>query len=187
MNSLEIVYKKVGDLNKYIKNSRTHSDNQIDQIINSVIEFGWTNPILIDENDTVIAGHGRLVAAEKLHLEEVPCIVLTGLTDTQKKAYLIADNKLALNAGWDIELLKSEIEALQIEGFDVNALGFSETELNSMLNDSEIMDINIINDIPTSKNFIIKCSDLNEYNKITSILHCKKMNGEDFLNAWINR
>ncbi|WP_238786531.1 ParB/Srx family N-terminal domain-containing protein [Gilliamella sp. ESL0250] len=187
MNELKIIYKKVSDLKKYIQNSRTHSEEQIQQIINSVIEFGWTNPILIDENDIIIAGHGRLDAAKELGLDKVPCIVLYKLTESQKRAYLIADNKLSLNASWDIELLRAEIESLQIENFDVNMLGFSETELNSMLNDSEIMDIDIINDISTSKNFIIKCSNLDEYNKITSILHCKKMNGEDFLNAWINR
>ena len=187
MTTLEIIYRAINELKKHKKNARTHSDAQIAQIVNSINEFGWTNPILIDENDIIIAGHGRLEAAETLDLNEVPCIVLSGLTDSQKRAYLIADNQLALNAGWDVELLQEEIEALQLENFDINILGFSETELDGMLDDSKMMDIDIIDDISTSKNFIIKCSNLDEYNKITSIFHCKKMNGEDFLNAWINR
>jgi len=138
MNSLKIVYKKVNDLNKYIKNARTHSDTQVEQIINSITEFGWTNPVLIDENDTVIAGHGRLVAAEKLHLEEVPCIVLSNLTDTQKRAYLIADNQLALNASWDFDILQSEIADLSLSDFDVSVLGFSDQELNNINQEPEI-------------------------------------------------
>ncbi|MWN31001.1 MULTISPECIES: ParB/Srx family N-terminal domain-containing protein [unclassified Gilliamella] len=138
MNSLKITYKKVSDLKKHIKNSRTHSDDQIQQIINSIIEFGWTNPILIDENDIIIAGHGRLDAAEKLNLDEAPCVVLSGLTDVQKKAYLIADNQLALNAGWDFDILQAEIAELTLSDFDISLLGFSDSELNNMNSKTEI-------------------------------------------------
>ncbi|OCG45697.1 hypothetical protein A9G34_00945 [Gilliamella sp. Choc4-2] len=138
MNSLKITYKKVSDLKKHIKNSRTHSDDQIQQIINSIIEFGWTNPILIDENDIMIAGHGRLDAAEKLNLDNIPCVVLSGLTDVQKKAYLIADNQLALNAGWDFDILQSEIADLSLSDFDVSLLGFSDTELNKLLDNNNL-------------------------------------------------
>jgi hypothetical protein len=98
---LEITYQKVTDLIPYVNNSRTHSEEQVKQIAASIKEFGFTNPILIDENKGVIAGHGRLLAAGKLALAEVPTIVLEGLTEAQRKAYVIADNKLALNAGWD--------------------------------------------------------------------------------------
>lgn len=120
------------DLIPYANNSRTHSDDQINQIAASMKEWGITNPILIDEDKGIIAGHGRLMAANKLGIEEVPCIVLDGLSDTQKKAYIIADNKLALNAGWDDELLKLEIEGLQDLDFDIDLLGFDEDELDAM-------------------------------------------------------
>ena len=99
--SLSIEYRNINDLIPYVNNSRTHSDEQVTQIAASIKEFGFTNPILIDEQGGVIAGHGRVMAAKKLGLEQVPTITLAGLSDAQRKAYVIADNKLALNAGWD--------------------------------------------------------------------------------------
>ena len=108
----------------YARNSRTHSPEQVAQIAASIKEFGFTNPILIDEENGIIAGHGRLLAAQKLGIEEVPVIVMAGLTDAQKKAYVIADNQLALNAGWDLDMLKLEIESLQEIEFDTELLGF---------------------------------------------------------------
>ncbi len=107
-------------------NSRTHSDEQVNQIASSIKEFGFTNPILIDEDGGVIAGHGRIEAAKKLSINELPCIILDGLTDAQKKAYVITDNQLALNAGWNEELLKLEIESLKELDFDIDLLGFDE-------------------------------------------------------------
>ena len=121
---LKIEYVDTDDLIPYINNSRTHSESQIKQIAASIREFGFTNPILIDEGGSVIAGHGRLVAAELLDLDKVPTITLEGLTDAQRKAYVIADNKLALNSGWDDELLKIEIETLKNLEFDVSILGW---------------------------------------------------------------
>ena len=121
---LKIEYVATDDLIPYINNSRTHSESQIKQIAASIREFGFTNPILIDEGGSVIAGHGRLVAAELLDLDKVPTITLEGLTDAQRKAYVIADNKLALNSGWDDELLKIEIETLKNLEFDVSILGW---------------------------------------------------------------
>lgn len=128
------VYKKtkVDLLIPYALNSRTHSDNQVAQIAASIREFGFTNPILIDESNGIIAGHGRLLAARKLQLDEVPCIVLSGLSDAQKRAYVIADNQLALNAGWDLEALRLEIEHLKSVEFDVELLGFDEDFLLSL-------------------------------------------------------
>jgi len=122
---LKIEYVATDDLIPYINNSRTHSESQIKQIAASIREFGFTNPILIDEGGSVIAGHGRLVAAELLDLGEVPTITLEGLTEAQRKAYVIADNKLALNSGWDDELLKIEIETLKNLDFDLDILGWS--------------------------------------------------------------
>jgi len=133
MTRMQVVYKNVETLNPYGNNSRTHSEDQIDQIVASINEFGFTNPILIDEGDVIIAGHGRLEAAKHLGLEEVPTITLAGLTDEQKIAYVIADNKLALNAGWDEKLLAVELSSLQSVGFDVSLTGFSKEELRDLL------------------------------------------------------
>ena len=130
---MEIIYKKVQELIPYLNNSRTHSEEQVNQICASINEFGFTNPVLIDEKDMIIAGHGRLLASKKLGMEEVPCIVLEGLTEAQKKAYIIADNKMALNAGWDEELLKIEIENLKELDFDMELTGFSVDELDDIL------------------------------------------------------
>lgn len=130
-----MVSRPISDLIPFARNSRTHSDAQIAQIAASIREFGWTNPLLIDEAGGIIAGHGRLLAARKLGLVDVPCIVLDGLTDAQKRALVIADNKLALNAGWDADLLSSEIAGLGEDGFDLSLLGFNEDELAALLVD----------------------------------------------------
>lgn len=130
---MEIIYKKVQELIPYVNNSRTHSEEQVNQICASINEFGFTNPLLIDEKDSIIAGHGRLMASKKLGMEEVPCIVLEGLTEAQKKAYVIADNKMALNAGWDEELLKLELENLKELDFDLELTGFDIDELDDIL------------------------------------------------------
>ena len=134
---MEIIYKKVQDLIPYVNNSRTHSEEQVNQICASINEFGFTNPLLIDEKDSIIAGHGRLMASKKLGMEEVPCVVLEGLTEAQKKAYIIADNKMALNAGWDEELLKIELENLKELDFDLDLTGFSVDELDDILGKNE--------------------------------------------------
>ena len=125
--------RKVSDLIPYANNSRTHSDEQINQVASSIKEFGFTNPVLIDQDGGIIAGHGRVLAAKKLKLTEVPCIELQGLTDAQKKAYVIADNQLALNAGWNIDLLKIEVEGLTEVDFDIDLLGFDDEFLNGLL------------------------------------------------------
>jgi DNA modification methylase len=116
----------------YAKNSRTHSDSQVAQIASSMKEWGWTNPILVDEGGQIIAGHGRVLAARKLGIVEIPVMIATGWSDTKKKAYVIADNKLALNAGWDAELLRLEIEELKELDFDIELLGFTDDELSEM-------------------------------------------------------
>ena len=134
---MEIIYKKVQELIPYVNNSRTHSEEQVNQICASINEFGFTNPLLIDEKDSIIAGHGRLMASKKLGMEEVPCIVLEGLTEAQKKAYIIADNKMALNAGWDEELLKIELENLKELDFDLELTGFNVDELDDILGTEE--------------------------------------------------
>jgi DNA modification methylase len=127
--SRDLVYLPVSDLMPYPHNSRTHTDEQVIQVADSIEEFGFTTPILVDERNMIIAGHCRTRAAQKLGIEEVPCIVLDGLTDAQKRAYVIADNKLALNAGWDKELLEIEMRELGDIGFDLIKTGFSHGEL----------------------------------------------------------
>ena len=134
---LKIILKKTMELIPYINNTRTHDEKQIKQIASSIKEFGFNNPILIDEKGEIIAGHGRLLASELLKLEEVPCIELKHLTKAQKKAYIIADNKIALNAGWNEELLKLEIESLKELDFDLDLLGFDSLELEDILGESQ--------------------------------------------------
>lgn len=134
---MEIVYKKINELKPYENNSRTHDESQIKQICESIKEYGWTNPVLIDENNMIIAGHGRVEGGKKLNIKEVPCIVLSGLTDAQKKAYVIADNKMALNAGWNEELLKTELENLKELDFDLELTGFNIDELDELFKQDE--------------------------------------------------
>ena len=139
---MEIIYKNVIDLIPYANNSRTHNDEQISQICASINEYGFTNPILIDEKNSVIAGHGRLLAAKKLGLTEVPCIILSGLTKAQKKAYVIADNKIALNADWNFETLSLELENLKELGFDAKLIGFNDEELDALLGKNDVLEDN---------------------------------------------
>lgn len=129
----EIKLKDVKELIPYARNSRTHDQAQVDQICASIKEFGFTNPILIDKDNSIIAGHGRLLASQKLGLKKVPTINLGYLSENQKKAYVIADNKLSLNAGWDMDLLKLELEDLKEADIDLELTGFDNDELNSIL------------------------------------------------------
>ena len=127
-----IELKKVDELIPYNKNARLHSEAQVAQIAASIIEFGFTNPVLIDGEKGIIAGHGRLMAAKKLGLKEVPVVILDHLSETQKKAYIIADNKLAENAGWDEEILASELADLKNEDFNLDLIGFEDQELEKI-------------------------------------------------------
>ena len=133
--NLNIEYVKRDQLIPYINNSRTHDDKQVKQIASSIKEFGFTNPLLIDEDGGIIAGHGRLLAADLLGIDEVPTITLVGLTEAQRKAYVIADNQLALNAGWDLDTLKVELDRLTELDFDVDLLGFDDDFLSSFLDE----------------------------------------------------
>lgn len=128
---MQIKTVSVEKLIPYVKNSRTHSDGQVAQIAASIKEFGWTNPILVDGESGVIAGHGRLLAARKLGQKEVPVIELAHMTDSQKRAYVIADNQLAMNAGWDTTLLSLELADLKEVGFDLEILGFKPEDLKT--------------------------------------------------------
>ena len=120
---------KTDELIPYARNSRTHDAKQVQQIASSIKEFGFNNPVLIDGDNGIIAGHGRVLAAQLLKIDTVPTIKLEHLTDTQKRAYIIADNKIALNSGWDEEMLKIEIEELKLADFDLDLTGFDDGEL----------------------------------------------------------
>lgn len=135
---MKITQRKVEELIPYARNSRTHSDAQVAQIAASIKEFGWTNPILVDGENGIIAGHGRLMAARKLGHTEVPVIELKDMTETQKKAYIIADNQLAMNSGWDTSMLSLELADLQADGFDLDLIGFDPKELNKLLEPEQI-------------------------------------------------
>jgi len=168
---LKIEYVATDDLIPYIHNSRTHSEAQVKQIAASIREFGFTNPILIDDEGTIIAGHGRVMAAKVLQLDQVPTITLGALSDAQRKAYVIADNKLALNAGWDTEVLLAEIESLQDLNFDTQLLGFSADELSEMLNIEEIE----LKEESYAEifNVIVECGDEMEQEKIFNQLEAE--------------
>lgn len=148
---MEITQRKTADLIPYVNNARTHSEQQVLQIAASIKEFGFNSPVLVDGENGIIAGHGRVMAAKKLGLDEVPAIELKHLTKTQKKAYILADNRLALNSGWDNDLLALELGELSDDGFDLDLLGFDDTEL-SLLDEPEttegLTDEDVVPDVP---------------------------------------
>ncbi len=137
LRDLIVERRSIDRLIPYIRNARTHSEEQIAQVAASIVEFGWTNPILVGADGVIIAGHARLLAARKLGMTEVPVIVLEHLTETQRRALVLADNRLALNAGWDEEMLRVELESLQEEGFDLDIVGFTDDDIEDLLRDSE--------------------------------------------------
>lgn len=167
---LKVEYKKASDLIPYVNNTRTHDEKQVNQIASSIKEWGFTNPILVDEQNGIIAGHGRLMAAQKLKIENVPTITLKDLTEAQKKAYIIADNKLALNAGWNNELLMLEIENLKELDFNIELLGFSEEELKFEEEKKEEKEL-VEEEYKETFQILIECENEEEqekiYNKLT--------------------
>jgi ParB-like chromosome segregation protein Spo0J len=167
----KIETRLVADLIPYAANSRTHSDAQVAQIAASIKEFGWTNPILIDDDNTIIAGHGRLLAARKLGMEEVPAIILDHLTKAQQRALVIADNQLALNAGWDMNMLKAEIEDLSLEDFNLDLLGFDDKFLDS-LNADAFEETRIAEEQSVEAVFeiAVTCANEDEQEKVYQIL-----------------
>ena len=134
---MKIEQIKTGELIPYARNARTHNDIQVTQIAGSIKEFGFTNPVLIDADNGIIAGHGRVMAAQRLKLNEIPCIRLAHLTDTQRRAYILADNKLALNSGWDEEMLALELSDLRELDFNLGLTGFDADAIEAALNPDE--------------------------------------------------
>lgn len=140
MNKLEIKYRKVEDLIPYARNSRVHSDAQVAQIAASIREFGFRTAVLVDGENGIIAGHGRVLAARKLGMEEVPTVEGSDMSETQRRAYVIADNKIALNAEWDKEMLMLEVKDLEDAGVDIGILAFDPSELNANVVDYSVLD-----------------------------------------------
>jgi len=134
LGAKQIEMVSVDTLIPYAKNARTHSDEQVAQIAGSIKEFGFNNPVLVDKDNSVIAGHGRLMAARKLGYKEVPVVKLEHLTESQRKAYILADNRIALNSGWDTSMLSLELQDLEDADFDLSLTGFDDKELDALLN-----------------------------------------------------
>ncbi len=188
MAELKVTYCDPTDIIPYAMNSRTHSDEQVAQVAASIKEFGFTNPILVDEFNVIIAGHGRLMAAKKLGLDQVPTITLEGLTEAQRKAYVIADNKLALNAGWDDQALQTELERLQELDFDLALTGFDPDELAKLLEPEQIEgltdedEVPEVPDDPVSKegdiwvcgNHRVMCGDSTSIDAVEKLMDGKK-------------
>ena len=131
---------KINQLKPYENNARTHSDEQVEKIMRSIEEFGFINPVLIDGEYGIIAGHGRVMGAQRLGMTEVPCLFIEDLTEAQKRAYILADNKLALDAGWDDEILKQELKALDDMNFDITIAGFDLEDLDFEMEDVEFQE-----------------------------------------------
>jgi ParB-like chromosome segregation protein Spo0J len=143
---MKIEMISTADLIPYVNNARVHSDEQVTQIASSIKEFGFTVPVLIDKDKGIIAGHGRIAAAKKLNIDEVPCIRIEHLTETQKKAYILADNRIALNSTWDYELLGLELNSLKEADFDITEFGFDESEFRNSVLDYSILDEDDVSD-----------------------------------------
>jgi len=178
---LEIKYVMTEKLRGFEKNSRTHTQTQIDQIRKSMREFGFTNPILIDENCWIIAGHGRLEAAKLEDMVEVPTITLTDLTKEQKKAYVIADNQIPMNAGWDMQLLSVEIGELKDLKFDTSLLGFSNAKLESIMNDELKPEASV--SFKAGHNIKVKCESEEELAELRALLEIegKSIEGRELI------
>lgn len=177
--------RSVESLIPYAKNSRTHSNAQIDKLIASIKQWGWTTPVLIDENGRIIAGHGRVMAAQKLGLENVPCVIARGWTDEMKKAYVIGDNRIAEMAGWDMSSLISEAQALMDAKFDIDLAGIDEIFLGASLNEYQpILEPNVSHreitdaDVDKTKGKLDTAYDKAAVQKLIEVIcpHC----GEEF-------
>jgi ParB-like chromosome segregation protein Spo0J len=167
----KIEQRSVSELIPYAANSRTHSDAQVAQIAASIKEFGWTNPILVSGDNSIIAGHGRLLAARKLGMDTVPAIVLDHLSKAQQRALVIADNQLALNAGWDMDMLKAEIEDLMLDDFNISLLGFDDKFLDALNAETfEETRIGEEQDVEAVFEIAVTCADEEEQEKVYQIL-----------------
>lgn len=170
---LEIKEFNISDIVEYDNNAKLHPDWQVEQIAKSIQEFGFNDPIAVNENMQIIEGHGRYLACKKLDIEKVPCIILKGMSDAQERAYIIAHNKLTMNSDFDIEKLKFELNALKVEGVDLEVTGFDLSEIDDILKDeleNDTDDIEEIEDYSTNYNITIKCSNIEEARELNDKL-----------------
>lgn len=166
---LKTEFRKTSALIPYLNNARTHSKAQVAQIAASIKEFGWTQPVVVDSKDMILAGHGRLLAARELGIEEVPVVCAEGLTEAQKKAYILADNRIAMSSAWDIDLLSTEMSFLDGEGFESSLTGFSQKEIESILAGELIEQDSAPDDSGRIKDYwgiVVACSEEFEANQI---------------------
>lgn len=167
----------INELKPYKNNARTHNEKQIEKIANSIQEFGFINPVLIDSNYGIIAGHGRVLGASRLGMEEVPCLFIEDLTEEQKRAYILADNKLALDAGWDYDLLKLELEELDNLDFDITLTGFDDLNFDIFSMD-ELSEIDGYNENEDDREFFTKTFTFPTEKKKQIICYLKKHQNE---------
>ena len=187
----DIKQSRIIDLTLYKGNPRVHSEIQIERLVNSLREFGFTNPVLVDDTGNVIAGHGRIAAAKKIGLETVPTITLSHLTPDQRKAYIIADNQLALNSSWDDDILKHELEALMENGFDLSVLGwgddvptFADEPDYGLLDDFEDPSDNLANDVYKAIQIEFRPEDYEEAKEVVAEARKKGIYiGQELVNA----
>ena len=170
----------IDQLKPYKNNARTHSDKQVEKIARSIEEFGFINPVLIDSEYGIIAGHGRVLGAERLGMEEVPCLFIEDLTEEQKRAYILADNKLALDAGWDYDLLKIELEELNDLDFDITLTGFDDLDFDNadFFSMDEISEIDGYNENEDDREYFTKTFTFPTEKKKQIICYLKKHQNE---------
>lgn len=181
MKKQVITYKKIDDLIPYARNSRTHSEDQINQLASLIKEFGFRGAILIDGDNGIIAGHGRVLACKKLGITDIPTVDGSDMTDAQRKAYVIADNKVALNAGWDFEMLNIEFNDLKEEGFDTSLLAFDDKELTMFDEQDEEPIEDLVQDDGNKQLLLVECISERELEKLYEEMkergfECKIMN-----------
>ena len=182
-NKLQVVYKEVDDLIPYARNSKIHDETNVNLIAGSIKSFGFNNPVLLDGENGIIAGHGRVLAAKKLGLKQIPTIELQGLSETEKRAYIIADNRLTEKSEWDKDMLGLELADLKALNIDLDSIGFNESEVEELLGaEAEFPEIDD-RDAPLTKTFTVNYDNAEDYEEVISKIEQFKEEGEGNNNA----
>ena len=182
-NKLQVVYKEVDDLIPYARNSKIHDETNVNLIAGSIKSFGFNNPVLLDGENGIIAGHGRVLAAKKLGMKQIPTIELQGLSETEKRAYIIADNRLTEKSEWDKDMLGLELADLKALNIDLDSIGFNESEVEELLGaESEFPKIDD-RDAPLTKTFTVNYDNAEDYEEVISKIEQFKEEGEGNNNA----
>ena len=182
-NKLQVVYKEVDDLIPYARNSKIHDETNVNLIAGSIKSFGFNNPVLLDGENGIIAGHGRVLAAKKLGMKQIPTIELQGLSETEKRAYIIADNRLTEKSEWDKDMLGLELADLKALNIDLDSIGFNESEVEELLGaEAEFPEIDD-RDAPLTKTFTVNYDNAEDYEEVISKIEQFKEEGEGNNNA----